>query len=68
MPMTQERMNQIAFLYVKRKIARDGIHIGQNFKEKLSAEAKEIGIEKEEAMEFMEIIMREEFEKIFAKA
>jgi len=59
-------MGEIALLYVRQRYREKGLHLGPNFNEKVRKTAEELGIPLEEAVEFVETLMREEFEKAFA--
>jgi len=65
--LSEQRKGEIALLYVELKFKEKGVHIGANFKEQVAETAKKIGISFEETMEFIEGLMRAEFEKAFSK-
>jgi len=62
----KKRKHEIAFLLIKNQIKEKGIKISPNFRREVGNEAKNIGITTEEAMEFMEGIVRELVDKTFA--
>lgn len=63
--MTEERKEQIALLFLKRKLRDSGIRLKPDMKRKIGNEAKELGITTEEAMEFVEGLVREMVEQVF---
>jgi len=65
--MDISRQGEIALLYLKNKIRKDGVKISPNMKREIGNTAKAIGISVEEATEFSEIIVRELVEEAFPK-
>lgn len=65
--MDEKRKGEIALLLVKNQIKEKGVRISQNLRRDIGNDAKNIGISTDEAMEFMELIVRELVEKTFAK-
>jgi len=63
--LTEERMGQIALLFLKERLQREGIRISQNTKREIGSIAKIIGIDPDEAMAFVETITREMIDEIF---
>jgi hypothetical protein len=65
--MDDKRKGEIALMFLKNKLRKDGIRLGQNTKRELGNTAKELGISTEEAVEFAEGLTRELVEEVFAK-
>jgi hypothetical protein len=65
--MTKERRHEIAYLYVARKLRKEGFHLDQNFRRDIGNTAKDLGITLNEALEFIEPFAREQFEKTFER-
>jgi type III secretion system FlhB-like substrate exporter len=65
--MDKKRQGEIALLYLKNKLDNDGVILSSNMKREIANTAKSIGISLEEAMEFVEILVREMVEKTFPK-
>lgn len=63
--MTEERKGQIALRYLKFKLADDGIRLKPDMHREIGNTAKKLGIDKEEATEFVEGLVREMVEEIF---
>lgn len=63
--MTEERKGQIALLFLKRKLRDSGIRLKPDMKREIGNEAKELGITTDEAMEFVEGLVREMVEQVF---
>jgi len=65
--MDEVRKGQIALLLIKHQLRKKGVRLTPNFKREIGNEAKAIGISTEEAMEFVEPIVRELLEETFSK-
>lgn len=65
--MDDARKGQIALLLVKNALRVKGVRLIPNFKREVGSEAKAIGITVDEAMDFMESIIRELVEEVFSK-
>jgi hypothetical protein len=65
--MDKKRQGEIALLYLKNRFDNDGFRLSPNMKREIANTAKSIGISLEEAMEFVEILVREMVEKTFPK-
>ena len=65
--MDNVRKGQIALRFVKHQLREKGVRLTPNFRREVGNEAKAIGISIEEAMEFVELIVRELVEETFAK-
>ena len=65
--MSKERQGEIALLHLKNKVKKDGIRIGENNLRQIHATAKELGIKPEEAVEFVETLIRELIDQTFGK-
>jgi len=63
--MTDERKGQIALLFLKRKLKDEGIRLKPDMRRQIGNEAKELGISTEEAVEFVEGLVREMVEAVF---
>lgn len=66
--MDEIRKGQIALLFIKHRLREKGVRLTSNFKREAGNEAQTIGISTEEAMEFIEGIVREIVEETFAKS
>ncbi|MDP4009233.1 MAG: hypothetical protein Q8P71_02330 [bacterium] len=64
--MNEDRKGQIAFLLVKHQLRKKGVRLTRSFRREVGNEAKAIGIPIEEAMEFVELIVRELVEETFS--
>jgi len=64
--MDEKRKGEIALLFLKYKLRRDGIRVGQNTKREIGNTAKDIGITTDEAVEFAELMTRELVDEVFA--
>ncbi len=63
--MNEKRKGEIALLFLKNKLQKDGIRLNQRAKREIGNTAKEIGVNTDEIMEFTEIITRELVDEIF---
>lgn len=63
--LSKQRQGEIALLFLKNKMRKEGISLGQNTRREIGNVAKEIGINTEEAAEFAEIVTREIVDEIF---
>ena len=63
--MDANRKGQIALAYLKNKIREEGVRLTPNFRRQVGNTAKAIGISTEEAMEFVEGVVRELVEETF---
>lgn len=68
LPLTETRRGQIALMFLKFRFRQDGVRIGHHTKRELGSTAKELGILVEEAMAFVEMMVRELVEETFPKA
>lgn len=64
--MDNARKGEIALLYLKHKVGRDGIRLGPDLRRDVGNTAKAIGAPFEEAMEFVEEMTREMVDRLFA--
>ena len=64
--MDDIRKGQIALAYLKNKLREKGVRLTPNLRRQAGNTAKAIGISTEEAMEFVEGIVRELVEEAFA--
>ncbi|MDP2651039.1 MAG: hypothetical protein Q8O98_00430 [bacterium] len=64
MPMSKERQGEIAILFLKNKLRKDGIRL-TNIKRRINSEASEIEISAKEAGEFAELMIRELVDEAF---
>lgn len=64
--MDDIRKGQIALLLIKHQLREKGIRLTPNFKREIGNEAKAIGIPIDEAMKFVELVVRELVEEAFA--
>lgn len=67
MAMSKKRMGEIALLYLKKKLRREGLTLKPNMQREVRNEAKLLGISSKEASEFLEILATELFVKAFPK-
>jgi hypothetical protein len=63
--MTEERKGQIALLYLKARFKDEGIRLKPDMRRNIGNEAAKIGIPTEEAVEFVEGLVREMVEEVF---
>ena len=63
--MDKKRKGEIAYLFLKRQMQKKGIPLNQNLKREIGNEAKSIGIDGNEAVEFTEILIRELVDDLF---
>lgn len=64
-PLSKERMGEIALLYVKSKARKDSIPLDpQELRRRSGVTAKELGIETEEALQFLLAILSEAFNDV----
>lgn len=64
MAMSKERMGEIAVLFLKNEMRKNGIRL-TDVKRRINQEASQIGIPVKEAQEFVEIVVRELVEETF---
>ncbi len=67
MAISKERQGELALLYLKNKLRREGVTIKLNMQRQTANEAKELGISPTEAAEFAEILVREIVDEAFKK-
>ncbi len=65
--MDPKRQGEIALMFLKHKLREEGVRLTPNFKRQIGNTAKAVGITTEEATNFVEIIVRELTEELFAK-
>ncbi len=65
--MNEIRKGELALLFLKLYMKQKGVRLTPNLKREVGNEAKAIGINAEEAIEFVEIIIRELVEETFAE-
>jgi hypothetical protein len=65
MALSQERKGEIALLYVRNMLYRDGIKLSQETQREIVNKSKQIGVSVEEATEFAEEMVRDLVEKVF---
>jgi len=65
--MDEKRKGELAILILKHKLRQKGLRLTPNLKREIGNEAKSIGVDVGEAVEFVEIIIRELVEESFAK-
>ena len=63
--LSDERKGQIALRVLKHQLQEKGIRLTPNFRREIGNEAKVIGIQIEEARQFMEEIIRELVDEAF---
>lgn len=63
--MDEKRKGEIALLILKRKFAKDGIRLDENFRRNLGNEAKAINVTLEELLEFSELFVRDLVDQLF---
>ena len=64
MALSKERRGEIAYLYIKDKLRREGFRIN-DLKRRVHEEAQRLSITPEEAREFVEGIIRELIHDLF---
>ena len=67
MAISKERQGEIALLYLKNLIRKEGVTIKPNMRRQTANMAKELGISLEEVAEFTEMLVREIVEEAFKK-
>lgn len=67
MAISKERQGELALMYLKAKLRREGVTIKPNMQRQTGNEAKDLGISPEEAAEFAEMLIREIVEEAFPK-
>ncbi len=65
MAISKERQGELALMYLKKKLLREGVTIKSNMRRQTTNEAKEIGISPEEAAEFAEMFVHEIVKEAF---
>lgn len=65
--MDYSRKGEIALAYLKCRLREEGVRLSPNLRRQVGNIAKDIGISTEEAMEFIQIIVRELVEETFAE-
>jgi len=65
--MDEKRKGEIALVFLKYRMSREGIRLTPDLKRDLGNVAKETGIPQDELKEFMKIFIEELLEKIFGK-
>lgn len=65
MPMSKERQGQIAILFIKGQMLREGVRL-RNIKREAGSRATNLGISTKEAQEFAEIMIRELVDESFS--
>ena len=63
--MTNERKGQVAILYLKHKLRKEGIRLTPDIRRQVGDTAKATGIPFEEGMEFAEWLVREMVDDVF---
>ncbi len=63
--MTEERKGQIALLLLKDRLRGEGIRLKPDMKREIGNQATKIGVPIEEAMQFVEGMVRELVEEVF---
>ena len=66
--MTEIRKGEIAFLVLKHRLKKEGVHLDPNFKRDWGNTAREIGVPLEELFEFVEETIRDAVDAMFANA
>ncbi len=64
--MDEVRKGQLACMVLKYKLRKDGIRLTPALQREIANGAKSLGISKDEAIEFLEIIIRELVDETFA--
>lgn len=65
--MDTKRKGEIAYLFLKNNLRKNGVRLGQHTRREIGNVAKELGISFEEAFEFAEELTRELFDEAFAE-
>jgi len=63
--MTEERKGQIALLLLKDRLRSEGIRLKPDIKRDIGNQATKIGVPIEEAVQFVEGLVREMVEEVF---
>ena len=64
MAMSKDRQGEIALLFLKNQLRREGIRL-TNLKRRVNSEASQIGIPVKEAQEFAELMVRQLVDETF---
>jgi len=68
MALTKERKGELAWIFLKEKVGKQGIRLSPNeFKREIGNEAKKMGVDVEEAVDFIELFVRELVDEMFPK-
>jgi hypothetical protein len=65
--MTAERRGQIALLLLKDRLRNEGVRLKPDMKREIGNQAAKIGVPVEEAMQFVEELIREMVEEVFPR-
>ncbi|MBA3733068.1 hypothetical protein H0W91_01695 [Patescibacteria group bacterium] len=65
MKLTEERKGELALLFLKTRFKNDGIRLKPDMRRQIGNDAAKIGIKAEEAVAFVEELVREMVEEIF---
>jgi len=65
--MAKERKGEIAVAFMKQMLREKGLHLTPNLRREIGKEASAAGVNIDEAMEFVETIVREIVEEAFKK-
>ncbi len=63
--MSDKRKGEIAMLFLKYKLRKDGVHLSTNTPREIGNVAKALAITPAEASEFAEILVRELVDSVF---
>lgn len=63
--LTTERQGEIALCFLKHKLWKEGVKVGELTHRQINATAKELGIAPEEAKEFAKILVSEVVDRAF---
>jgi hypothetical protein len=65
MKLSEERKGQIALAYLKARFKDEGIRLKPDMRRQIGNDAAKIGIKPEEALAFVEELVREMVEEVF---
>lgn len=65
--LDKKRMGEIAYAILKHKYRKEGLRLNPDFRRDIGNQAKDLGIPKDELMAFVEHVVREMVDEMFAK-
>lgn len=65
--LTEQKKGEIALKYLKERLSREGVKLSKDMKRDIANTAKKIGVDQKDAEQFVEELVRELVEEVFAK-